>query len=95
MPEDITKIVIGSDGLPRAQSPHDWDMLPDADKASILAQWTKTWERGGSGASPTSVHSALVAPAVRKPFNADDHSIGDTWRPSPSELEGTKFNDWK
>jgi hypothetical protein len=88
-------IHMSPDGLPYAASNAAWDRMSDEEKATILSQWTKTWSAGGSCASPTSARSAPAAPAPPKPFDTDDRTIRDNWLPSPSELAGTKFNDWK
>jgi hypothetical protein len=95
MPDDTNKIIIGSDGLPRARSVDEFNRLSEEEKAQLLYAHQKTWERGGSGAVPTSARSVPAAPAPPKPFDADDTTIRDDWRPSPEQLLGTKFNEWK
>jgi hypothetical protein len=95
MSDDFNNTVIGKDGLPRTRTVDEWNRLPDAEKAQILTQWSKTWSMGGSGAVPTSTRIATPPPAPPKAFNADDRSIGDDWHPSPEQLLGTKDNAWK
>jgi hypothetical protein len=100
MSDDFNNIVIGKDGLPRTRTVDEWNHLPDAEKAQILTQWSKTWSAGGSGAGPINrTRSSTTMTEAPKVFDVDDHSIGiqseGRWRPSASELIGTHENDWK
>jgi hypothetical protein len=90
-----SKIIIDKDGLPRARDPHTWDMLPDSEKASILAGWEKTWIGGGSAASNVSPRRSEPTPELPKVFDPDDRTIRDDWQPNAEQRIGTKENDWK
>jgi hypothetical protein len=75
-------IIIDKDGLPRARSVHEFNMMSDQQQAALLAAYQATC-RGGSAASSASPRRPDPIPELPKVFDSDDREIGlhdNSWK---------------